>query len=69
MYVITTTAGCAKDFSEYGAHIVPIGDIKAMERALRDGVKFFESGKPNTTNNKKIPSYLDLASIISDVNF
>ena len=69
MYVITTTAGCAKDFREYGAHIVPIEDIKAMERALRDGVKFIEYGKPNTTNNKKIPSYSDLASLISDVNF
>ncbi|HIH59702.1 MAG TPA: hypothetical protein HA289_00720 [Ferroplasma sp.] len=69
MYVITTTAGCAKDFSQYGAYIVPIEDIKALERVIRDGVKFFESGKPNTTNNKKIPSYSDLASIISDVNF
>ena len=69
MYVISTTAGCAKDFLKYGLHIVPESDIESLGNAIKEGIKTIESGefKFNTENN--IISYAGIANIISNSDF
>jgi hypothetical protein len=69
MYVISTTAGCAKDFVKYGLNIVPVNNVESLGNAIAGGIKIIESGefKPPSENN--IISYSDIANIISNPDF
>ncbi len=69
MYVITTGAGCAKDFIPYGVHIVPINNIQLLSDAIEKGIEVVESGKLKPDSNKNIISYSRIATIISNPDF
>jgi len=68
MYVISTPAGCARDFIKYGIHIVPDNDIESLGNAIKEGIKMIESGEFNPDKNNII-SYSDIAKIISGNDF
>jgi glycosyltransferase involved in cell wall biosynthesis len=69
MYVISTTAGCAQDFSKYRIHTVPTNDVKAMAEAINTAIQLFDSGTFKTEKHKNIPSYSGIASSILEENF
>lgn len=60
LYVITTDAGCARDFSKYGIHIMNYINSECGARYIEDGIKAIENGTFHG-NNQNIPSYKDIA--------
>ena len=69
MYVISTTAGCARDFLKYGLHIVPESDIEGLGNAIKKGIKVIESGEFEFNTENNIISYAGIANIISSSDF
>ena len=60
LYVITTDAGCARDFSKYGIHIMNDDTPECGARYIEDGIRAIESGTFHVTD-VDIPSYMDIA--------
>ncbi len=69
MLVISSDAGCAKDFIKYGLQIVDINNIEETERVLSNAIELVESGKFKPSTNQHIPSYKELAIKIASNDF
>ncbi len=69
MYIISTPAGCARDFLKYGLHIVPENNIESLGNAIKEGIKVIESGEFKPPQENNIISYSDIAKIISNHDF
>ena len=68
LYVITTDAGCAGDFSKYGIHIMSDDTPECGARYIEDGITAIESGTFHVTH-VNIPSYRDIAiQIANDID-
>jgi glycosyltransferase involved in cell wall biosynthesis len=66
-YVISSNAGCAKDFLKYGIKIVEAGNVNGLVNAISN---YIENGKNfNSRISPKIPTYEDIARKISDPEF
>ena len=66
LYVITTDAGCARDFSKYGIHIMENNSPQTGAKYIEDGIKAIETGTFKETD-VNIPSYRDIAIQISSI--
>ncbi len=69
MLVISSDAGCAKDFIKYGLQIVDINNIEETVHVLRNAIELVESGTFKPSTNQHIPSYKELAINIASNDF
>ena len=66
LYVITTDAGCARDFSKYGIHIMNDANPESGARYIEEGIEAIEGGSFNGSD-VDIPSYKDIAMQIAGI--